>query len=197
MSHHVYTTDAYILESAPGREADKIYILFTRELGKLRASAQGVRLLKSKLRYSLQDYSRVVLSVVRGKEFWRITSARPVQNTYAEHKSDTSVLKAVARIFNLLKRLVPEEEKHEEVFEMVDEALRFLSGRIQEPAFKAESFEIIVVLRILHLLGYLRDAPEHRKFLIEPLSLALIAEVARMRKKIVSEINTSLRETQL
>ncbi len=49
--------------------------IFTRELGLVRATAQGIRLEKSKLRYSSQLYSFGIFSFVHGKEFWRLTSA--------------------------------------------------------------------------------------------------------------------------
>ena len=63
MAHHVYTTPAYLIESTPSGEANKSYLLFTKDLGMIRATAQGVRLLKSKLRYSLQDSQCHTLSL--------------------------------------------------------------------------------------------------------------------------------------
>ena len=65
--HHKFHTDALIVGSAVFGEANKVYELFTRDFGMIRASAQGVRLAKSKLKYALQDLSYVRVDLVQGK----------------------------------------------------------------------------------------------------------------------------------
>src|ERR1035437_5747826 len=73
--HHIYHTEGIILGSRNFSEAGRYYSIFTRDLGMISASAQGVRKMSSKLRYVLQDYSYVKVDLVRGKDFWRLTSA--------------------------------------------------------------------------------------------------------------------------
>ena len=73
--HHKYSTEAFILKSLHHKDADKVYVLFTENFGLIRASAQGVRLLKSKLRYHLSDFSCINISLVRGRDYWRIVGA--------------------------------------------------------------------------------------------------------------------------
>jgi len=76
--YRTYTTEAVVLGSRDAGEANKYYFLLTRELGLIHAFAQGVRELKSKLRYSLAELSYVKVSLVRGKEKWRLTSVVPL-----------------------------------------------------------------------------------------------------------------------
>jgi len=73
--HQIHTTAGFIIFSRPYGEADKLISIFTRDFGLVTATARGIRLEKSKLRYHAQDYSLGVFSLVRGKEFWRLTSA--------------------------------------------------------------------------------------------------------------------------
>jgi hypothetical protein len=73
--HSINTTDGFIIDSKPYGEAGKILSIFTRDLGLVTTTAQGIRLEKSKLRYSAQLYSFGTFSFVRGKEFWRLTNA--------------------------------------------------------------------------------------------------------------------------
>ena len=73
--HHMYHTEGIILGSRNYDEAGKYYSIFTRDLGMIQASAQGVRKMSSKLRFILQDYSYVKVDLVKGKDFWRVTSA--------------------------------------------------------------------------------------------------------------------------
>jgi DNA repair protein RecO (recombination protein O) len=55
--HHIYHTEGFILSSRNVGEANKILTIYTREIGFVKALAQGVRLVKSKLRFALHDFS--------------------------------------------------------------------------------------------------------------------------------------------
>ena len=195
MAHHIYTSDAFVLESQPSGEADRFFTLFTRELGLIRANAKGVRLQKSKLRYSLQDFSRSSISFVRGKELWRITSARIEHNLYHTHQSDIRVLHVIANVLSLIKRLVVGEQKDELLFQILVEAFSFLEAR--EWNEELTLFEIIIVLRILDRLGYLPQRDEFQAFLHDPCSMSLVTAMARHKASALKEINISLKATQL
>jgi DNA repair protein RecO (recombination protein O) len=196
MAHHVYTTNALVLDSGPGREADKLYTLLTRDLGKIRATAQGVRLIKSKLRFSLQDFSLLKVSIVRGKEFWRIVNAVPHENLYQKHKDNKDVVFALAQVFLLLKRFVPDEEKNELLFEIVIESFQYLQNN-SIPKAQVKSFEYILVLRILDNLGYLGSHEKLDAFITEDLDEQLMRNMEKAKKEAVAAINRSMRESQL
>jgi len=73
--YSVYTTAGFVLGSAERGEANKIYSIYTKDFGLVRASAQAVRLEKSKLRYNLDDFTHGHFSLVRGKELWKLTGS--------------------------------------------------------------------------------------------------------------------------
>ena len=73
--HAIHTTPGFIIGSRPYGEAGKMLSIFTRDFGLVTATAQGIRLERSKLRYHAQDLSFGSFSLVRGREFWRLTSA--------------------------------------------------------------------------------------------------------------------------
>jgi len=193
MSHHIYQTEAFVIDSRPSGEANKIVYLFTKDLGLVVAAAQGVRLLKSKLRYSLQDFSYSKVSLVRGKEMWRLTSAGLVEKLLAKMSPDSF---AFARGLSLVKRLVQGEEKNEALFETLRHAADFLSSREIDQA-SPEAFEQLLVLRILHTLGYV-SLHSFTAFLDNSeWSLPLLERVESERKDIISAINKALTESQL
>ncbi|MCC2631105.1 MAG: repair protein RecO, repair protein RecO [Candidatus Paceibacter sp.] len=199
MAHHIYTTDAFVLGSELSGEADRFYLIFTKDLGLLRATARGVRLQKSKLKYSLQDFSRTRVSLVRGKEIWRITSARVEDNLHIRFRNNKSILQIVAHILSLIKRLVAGEEKNESLFMLVSDAFNFLETQTEQATQQeiVKFFEIIVVLKILHNLGYMRILPELAPFIQNSISLELLKTLEPHKALALREINTSLRETQL
>ena len=86
MAHHVYKTTGIILQAIPSGDSNLFLSIFTRELGLIKATAQGVRYLKSKLRYSTQKYDFSIMSFVYGKHTWRLTNASSEYNIYYESR---------------------------------------------------------------------------------------------------------------
>ena len=107
--HHIYHTEGLILGSQNFGEAGKYYSIFTRYLGMIYASAQGVRKLSSKLRFVLQDFSYVKIDFVRGKDFWRITSASKT-NMLESVSQKKETLEVFSNLARLLKWLLAGEE---------------------------------------------------------------------------------------
>ena len=68
--HHIYHTEGIILDSRSFGEAGKHYSIFTRDLGMITASAQGVRKMSSKLRFILQDFAYLKIDLVAGKNIF-------------------------------------------------------------------------------------------------------------------------------
>ena len=72
--HHIYHTEGIVLESRNFGEAGKYFSIFTRDLGLVTASAQGIRKMSSKLRFVLQDFSYVKIDLVSGRNIFRVTN---------------------------------------------------------------------------------------------------------------------------
>ena len=131
-----------MLTERPMREADRIYTIMTRDLGLIRAMAIGVRKEASKLRGNIEPFSLSSVSFVKGKDYWRLTSAEFIQ-------SISSTL-FIARPLALLEKLVQGEASHPELFDAVEEAV--LSSGPRD-----EMFEVRIVSKILFHLGYLKE----------------------------------------
>ena len=156
------------------------------------ATAQGVRLTQSKLRYHAQDYSHGVFSFVRGKEVWRMTGAKEIEGK--GEMVDTDNRKLYIRILILLNRLLPGEEKNEKLFEIVERLYNFLVGDVNS----RELVEYVTVLRILYSLGYIYNKDTFKNLLEKcDLNEDVFKEVEVLRKEIIKEINEGLRESQL
>ena len=197
--HHKHHTEGIILSSTNFGETGKFYSIFTRELGMVNASAQGVRKLSSRLRYVLSDFSHVRVDLVRGKDFWRVTSASKTNELETITKT-TSGLKTVANVSKLLKRLLQGEEQNEALFQDVLAGLRVLENKLLTVGISTEEIqntEMVLVLRILHHLGYLGDEGKMSEFITSPFAEELLPYVATNRRAILAEINKALNETQM
>lgn len=199
--HHIYHTVGFVLSSEDFGEANRHFKIFTRDLGLIKASAQGVRFLKSKLRYSLQDFSFCELSVVRGREFWRITGASKKFNLREALGASPEALLVFVRVFALLDRLLSGEEKNLRLYSRIEGAAFFmrdnhLSSRLSPDLIR--NFEYVLVLRILSSLGYLGHSPDSLAF-VESLywNEELLLHMNKVVPKILREINNSLKAADL
>lgn len=193
--HTIYTTPAYILKTKPFNEADKLIIIFTRDLGLLVSTAQGIRYEKSKLRFALQDFSKANISLVQGKAIWRITNAEVEENLFSELEKDKFNL--IARVFALLERLVQGEEVNPELFTIIDNGIKYLKEvRLEEGSLI--DIECVWVLRILNNLGYIGGNKNLGFFTMEnSWDNDLIEDIKKERREALREINRALKESQL
>ena len=180
--------------SRPYGETGKSYSIFTRDLGMIYASASGVRKMSSKLRFILQDFAYIKVDLVQGRDFWRVTSAGKT-NSLEKITKNPETFEVFSNIVNLLKRLLAGVEPNEALFVDLLNGLSILDkmGMTED----LRNIEVIIVLRILHHLGYIGGNESLQVLVKSPFEENLVFEVAKNRKKILSEINKALKETHL
>ncbi len=152
MSYVTYTTEALVCGTQNRNTADRSYCLFTKEAGMLYGEARSVREERSRQRYALQDFSYVRISLVKGKQSWKIGSVESVKNYFA--LADTQEKRAsVVAIFRTLRRFIHGEDASPELFSFCIEALELALGSVSARNF----FEHCVQIRMLSLLGYVAE----------------------------------------
>lgn len=167
-----------MLSERPMREADRIYTILTRDLGLVRAMAIGVRKEVSKLRGNIEPFSLASISFVKGKEFWRITSAQLLQSI--------AVSPGIARPLFLIEKLVQGEDPHPELFDVIEQSIFFHPERSRGALESDEMFEVRLVSQILFHLGYLNEAD---------LGLDLTTQAGK--KEIIRAINKGMEASNL
>lgn len=192
--HHIYHTEGLILGSRGYGETGKYYSIFTRDLGMIYASAQGVRKMSSKLRFVLQDFAYLKIDLVQGKDFWRVTSASKTNKLEGLSK-DPGTFEVFFNIANLLKRLLAGIEKNEALFIDLIKGLTVLEKTKTKDDLR--NIEVVMVLRILHNLGYIGGDEMLQNLTRSPFEENLIFEVSKSRREVLHQINKALKETHL
>ncbi len=124
MSYHIYITEAIVFKKFDVGEADRIYSFFTKDFGRLDIKAQGVRHLKSKLRYSLSGFSFLkVAFVATAGGYWRLIDVEEVKILNDIRKNSIKG-KYCLRFFSLMDRLIQGQEKDKELW---DKIVRFFT----------------------------------------------------------------------
>jgi DNA repair protein RecO (recombination protein O) len=197
MSYHTHHTEALVIKGFSVGEDNRFFSLFTRELGLLRALAKSVRLERSKLRYHLQEYAFVRVSLVRGRDIWRVTGAGDSHNPYRELAGEPHKQLIVLQITALLSRLLQGEEIDASLFDLVSSGFSFLR-EVPMDAETVHTFECMLVLRILARLGYVGDDTEIHPFLQgAELSHAVLMALRPRQGQARFAINQALHESGL
>ncbi|MCX6754656.1 MAG: DNA repair protein RecO [Candidatus Nomurabacteria bacterium] len=193
--HHIYHTHGFILSSRNTGEANKMLTIYTREMGLIRAAAQGVRLHKSKLRFTLQDFSYVKVDLVRGRELWRVTSAKHI-SSFPLARSNALSFILITRVNKLIERLCTGESPNENIFDDFIQALYLLDDE-NISAQSREALELHLVLRIMNSLGYVGNSQILNNYLSTSFNHSKTESLLRDRQSIISHINKALNESQL
>jgi len=129
-------TEAIVLRTYRLGEADKIASLFTRQLGRLRAVAQGASRTKSRYGGTLEPLSYVRLWVFEreNRDLLRLNSVEIIESFFDMQK-DYRVQLAAQFLAEVGDRLLPEREVNERIFRLLLTVLRALktSGEVNRP----------------------------------------------------------------
>ena len=140
--------DAVILRHKDWGEADRLLVLYTLELGKVRAVAKGVRKLRSRKAGHLEPFSRTVLLLARGKELWIVTQAE-MKEPFQPIREDLVRTAYASYVIELLDRFTYEEGKNTGVFRLLAATLDRIAKE-EDPFLCVRYFE----MRLLDLLGF-------------------------------------------
>lgn len=198
LKHH--TPGIVLSGRAEGADSRRAYI-FTRDFGLISVKIQGARNLCSRLRAGSQDLTLGEFSLVHGKVGWRLVSARPRKNLFEVFRDQPEKLRIICNISNLIKKLIGEEaklknetnHKHSNIFVVLDNFFDFLQNAQMSEVTLAEC---LILMRILHGLGYMQHDPEFVMLLSSTsISIQDLVKIAPRQSQIIALINASLKTT--
>lgn len=195
MSYNIYTSQGILLGLKDYGEADRVYRIFTEDLGLLIASAKSVRKQASKASPHIRPFSIANYSFVRGEEMWRITTVDTFTTwkKIFEHKTARQIY---SRVIKLLDKLLQGEEAHEALFSILRNGFEFMEKNTgMEHEYLLEALETAMVWKITNSLGY--AIYNHSILMNENFDTAQLEYVLNFKTKIVSEINKSLETSHL
>lgn len=152
MSYRTYTTEALVCGNYINNTSDKSFLLFTRQAGMLYATARSVREERSKQRYALQLFSLINISLIRGKNGWRVGSVDPLGN-YWSATDNRLKRSSLITIVKLIRQYIHGEEINYSLYDEVLAGIRFLTHF--RPKEKRTLWETLIKVRILYKLGYI------------------------------------------
>lgn len=119
------TTDALVIKKAKHQDTHQYVTLFTKEHGKVRVLAKGVRTLKSKNRSSIETFNLIRCGLYHVHGHYVLTEARLLDARPGIKQQYHKVIQAY-QLLEILEALVPELEPHPELFEFFEMSLSAL-----------------------------------------------------------------------
>ncbi|HEY4523008.1 MAG TPA: recombination protein O N-terminal domain-containing protein [Candidatus Paceibacterota bacterium] len=193
---HKYETRGIVLARAGAGENHAQLAILTADLGLLRARATGVRHTKSKLAHALVTFAQSELTLVAGREGWRVTGAVLEQNWFVRLAS-TDARRRAARVTGLLLRLSPGEAPEAALYPVVTGFFEALGGDTPE---SHEGAELVAASSILAVLGFDSSAAEPgagEDPAIAAFSSDDLAQVLGERERYIARINRGIEASGL
>lgn len=138
-----YRCDALVLKRHDFGEADRIVVLFTRQRGKLRAVAKGVRRTTSRLAGHLELFAHAELQLARGRDLDLITQAdtRRAFRRLRENLTRTSHAYLVAELADALTEELAEQP---ELFDLLVQTFGALE-RTRDPRLIVNHYQVLLL----------------------------------------------------
>jgi len=147
-----FRLEAVVLRHADWGEADRLLTLYTRERGKVRAIAKGVRKIKSRKAGHLEPFTRVTLQLARGRDLLIVTDADTI-DAYQPLREDLIKTGYASYLVELLDRFTYEEESENyNIFRLLTESLSRVANEL-DPWLAIRYYEV-------HLLDHLGFRPQ-------------------------------------
>lgn len=146
-----YRYTAIILEKQEVGETDRLYTLYTKEAGKQRVVAKGVRKATAKLAGGLETMNLATVNVVRGRGTGKIVGAC-AEEYYGTIRTRFLVYQEVVGILARLARLTETDEADERIFDLLTEWLGLVNicETEEQALFLCQAF----LCKLYALLGY-------------------------------------------
>ena len=147
----LYRDEAIVLRTQKLGEADRIITLLTREHGRVRAVAKGVRRTKSKFGARLEPGSHIDIQLYTGRTFDTVTQVESVFNYGEALTEDYSRWTIAGTILEAAERFTSHEhEPALQEFKLVTGAMKALADNKYDPSMILDAY----LLRSLAVGGY-------------------------------------------
>lgn len=186
---HKYQTQGICIGRREHGEANVVVSVLTRELGLVRARVQGVRKTGAKLASGIRTLSVSTVTLVRGKEGWRLVGA--LLESDQVRACSASGREVLGRVASLIERLAHGESSDVRMYDVY----RTLMQEIERvPDFEYDTYEYLTLLYILTLHGVEGGEGLEGTFSFSPNDIDFVKQ---NHKSMISRINAGIHASGL
>lgn len=150
-----YRTQGFILKKEDLREADQVFVVYTKDFGKLKILGKAIRKIKSKLRAGIDLFYLSEIEFIQGKNHKTLTEAIVIEK-FKNIKQDLEKLKVAYQIAETGDNLIRGQEKDEKIWDLLIEVFEKLNNY----TLSTTNYSLVYyyfVWNLLAILGYQID----------------------------------------
>ena len=117
-----YRTKTFFLNEQDRGESNRLFTVFTNDFGKLKIFGKAIRKIKSKLRAGTEIFSLSEIEFIQGKSHKTLTDTILIDR-FKNIKEDPEKLKVAFQIAETLDSFLEEEEKDDEIWQLLKETI--------------------------------------------------------------------------
>lgn len=170
-----YKTTGLIIKRINFSEADRILTVFTKEFGKIKVLAKGVRRITSRRGGNVELFNLTQITLHRGKNFDLLTEAQVI-NSFFNLRTDLNKIGLCYHLCEIIDGLCPEFQENYQIF---DELIKLLNTLNQQSVIS--HWEIINYFEIF-LLRELGFWPKDKDLPVEKIDY-LLEEILEKKLK--------------
>lgn len=140
--------EAIVLKHNDFGEADRLLTLYTRQRGKLRALAKGVRKMHSRKGGHVEPFTEVSLQLATGRSMFIVSQAEAI-NSYVRLREELELVGYASYCVEMLDKFTYEDEENSPVYRLIVNTLARLNNG-DEVELAVRYYEI----QLLNLLGF-------------------------------------------
>jgi DNA repair protein RecO (recombination protein O) len=145
-----YRTQAIFLKKIDQGESDRVFVLFSKDFGKLEILAKGIRKISSKLKGAAREFCLTEIEFVQGKIYKTLTDAILI-DSFENLRKNLKKLKVAFQIAQISEKLIKEQEKDLKIWNLFLETFQ----RLNNPGLKVRACELLYHFFLWNLLSFL------------------------------------------
>ena len=149
----IYKIEGIVLAAYAVGEVDRIYLIFSREYGKLRIIGKGTRKITAKLASGLEPLTFSEFFLVQGRQLDRIKGVIIIDQ-FQEIRKNLEKLEQALRVLNLLTIALPEREPSQALYQQLFQYLEQLKKIKPYRARQLEILRLAQAWKIIRQTGF-------------------------------------------
>ena len=157
MAEH-YRTQGFILKKNDLREADQVFVVYTKDFGKLKILGKAIRKIKSKLRAGIDLFYLSEIEFIQGKNHKTLTDTIVIEK-FKNLKSSLEKLEIALKIADAADNLIKGEEQDQGIWDLLNEVFEKLEieNSLKIGNCKLKIIYYYFLWNLLTILGYQID----------------------------------------
>jgi DNA repair protein RecO (recombination protein O) len=148
-----YQVKGIILKKQDYRESDRLFIIYTDELGKIEAVAKGVKKIKSKMAGHLDLFFEIDFMVALGKTYYQIAGA-DIRKNFNNMKKDLAKTVLGSFCLEIVDNFVKPGHPDYKIYRLLREFLNVLNNSDKKNFLENYALLKFFIIKLMSLLGW-------------------------------------------